>query len=165
MGVFSANGCCDDATGESAAAVTGAAGSFATAAVTVFPTIVAISNAAMAAGSANSGFTHSNGILTYTGTDTVRFHVVGRLTGTFATDAGTACQLYILKNGTLVDANWTGNVALDNAAGGVAREVSTSGIVSLATNDTLQLGVTRGTAAGGNQVLTITHIVLSAAAA
>lgn len=135
--------------------------SFATAAVALAPTFVEITSANFTAGANNENFTHSNGRLTYTGDAPATFLVTGQVTGVFATDANTTAILGILRNGGIVDLDTVGSRFFDNVAGGAQHQVTTRCTVRLTPGDYVSLGLARGSAAGGNQTVTVNEAALT----
>lgn len=85
-----------------------------------------------------SGFTHSAGTLTYTGTNTKKFRVTAVISGD--ADGTDDYQFRLAKNGTdLAKTQIVRSIAGSNDIGVVAIQ----GIIELATNDTLQVEVAR----------------------
>lgn len=155
MGLWDGQECGTAGADSGAIAHCAAVGTFSTAAVPQGPAAIVVSSALFIPGSNNEDFTHANGRLTYSGIDTRTFLVTGQLTGTFATDAGTTAILVIMRNGGAYDFNTVGIEALDNTAGGAHRQVTTRATVRLSPGDYVELGLGRGSAAGGDQAVSV----------
>ena len=86
---------------------------------------------------ASNGFSHTSNRLTYSGTATLKFVAQGNVSATKASGTGADIRYAVAKNGTIV----TGLSVTRNTSSSVEGAMAFGGIVTLATNDYVEIWV------------------------